>query len=88
MPGNRPSNTLVYGCLTAEVLGSLIALYEHKTALFCYLSDINPYDQWGVELGKQLSGNIKQSLLENDSEQNEYDASTGKLIKYINSVPA
>lgn len=98
MPGNRPSNTMVYESLTAEVLGALISLYEHKTALFCYLSDINPFDQWGVELGKQLSGKIKQSLLYKDepgdesggeqkNEQKGYDPSTQQLIKYIKSVP-
>ncbi|MBE8182043.1 MAG: glucose-6-phosphate isomerase [Candidatus Portiera sp.] len=88
MPGNRPSNTLVYGSLSAEVLGALIALYEHKTALFCYLSDINPFDQWGVELGKQLSAGIKKGLTSpQDATAGSYDQSTAKLINYIKSVP-
>lgn len=101
MPGNRPSNSFVYGALSAEVLGALIALYEHKTTLFCYLSDINPFDQWGVELGKQLSTDIKNSLIDNqdgshsgeaqstdgDSMDSRCDPSTAQLVKYIKSIP-
>jgi glucose-6-phosphate isomerase len=54
-PGNRPSNTIIYPRLTPEVLGGLVALYEHKVFVQGTLWDINSYDQWGVELGKQLA---------------------------------
>lgn len=83
MPGNRPSNCIVYKSLTAYVLGNLIALYEHKTVMFGYLSDINPFDQWGVELGKQLSKQIKAQLVGDAEQPKGQDASTSALIKYI-----
>jgi glucose-6-phosphate isomerase len=55
MPGNRPSNTLLMDKLTPESLGAIIALYEHKVFCQAQIWQINPFDQWGVELGKQLS---------------------------------
>ncbi|MFT6010846.1 MAG: glucose-6-phosphate isomerase [Candidatus Azotimanducaceae bacterium] len=58
MPGNRPSNTLLMDQLTAESLGAIIALYEHKVFCQAQIWQINPFDQWGVELGKQLSESI------------------------------
>jgi glucose-6-phosphate isomerase len=61
-PGNRPSNVLLYRDLDARVLGQLIALYEHKTALAAALWDINAFDQWGVELGKRLSADMRAKL--------------------------
>ena len=54
-PGNRPSNTLIYPKLTPAMLGSLVALYEHKVFVQGAIWGINSYDQWGVELGKQLA---------------------------------
>ena len=54
-PGNRPSNTLMYPKLTPEMLGSLVALYEHKVFVQGTIWNVNSYDQWGVELGKQLA---------------------------------
>jgi glucose-6-phosphate isomerase len=61
-PGDRPSTTLLIGELTPHSLGALIAMYEHKTAALAWLWGINPFDQWGVELGKQMAGPIEQAL--------------------------
>ena len=54
--GNSPSSTFVYSSLTPKVLGMLLAIYEHKTFVEAMLWDLNPFDQCGVELGKQLAG--------------------------------
>jgi glucose-6-phosphate isomerase len=61
-PGDRPSITLLLPALTPEALGALVALYEHKVACLGALWGINPFDQWGVELGKQLTGGILPAL--------------------------
>jgi glucose-6-phosphate isomerase len=55
-PGNRPSSTLLLDRLDAETLGALIAFYEHRTFTAAVLLGINPFDQWGVELGKEMAG--------------------------------
>lgn len=80
--GNRPSNTLVFPKLTPKILGSLIALYEHKVFVQGVIWEINSFDQWGVELGKNL---IKQILpcLENSSQTLELDSSTKGLIAFF-----
>jgi glucose-6-phosphate isomerase len=57
-PGRRPSNTLVFEKLSPEVLGQLIALYEHKVFVEGVIWGINSFDQWGVELGKRLAANL------------------------------
>lgn len=62
IPGNRPSNLICIEQLTPATLGALIALYEHKVYVQSVLWDVNPFDQWGVELGKQLSGPIFSAL--------------------------
>ena len=80
MPGNRPSNSILYKQLTPQILGALIALYENKTVLFAYLSDINPFDQWGVELGKELSATIKEQIKESTS-GDAVDPSTALLLE-------
>jgi len=84
VPGNRPSNTIVIDELTPKNLGSLIAFYEHKTHALSVLLDINPFDQWGVELGKQLGKPIYQSLL-NGTKNSTWDNSTERLIALINN---
>jgi glucose-6-phosphate isomerase len=61
-PGNRPSSILIYDALSPAMLGKLIALYEHKTAVAGRVWGINPFDQWGVELGKVVSGDILPML--------------------------
>lgn len=63
-PGNRPSTLIIYKDLSPVVLGKLIALYEHKTAAAAAIWGINPFDQWGVELGKTLSTDIRPMLSE------------------------
>lgn len=61
-PGNRPSNTLLYEQLDPHTLGSLLALYEHKVFVQGIIWGVNSYDQWGVELGKQLAGRVLKLL--------------------------
>ncbi len=61
-PGNRPSTTILLDRLDPESLGALLALYEHKTFVFAALCGINPFDQWGVELGKSLAARIEPGL--------------------------
>ena len=77
--GNRPSNTLLVQQLTPQVLGSLIALYEHKVFVEAAIWNINPFDQWGVELGKALAKSIHQEM-EKRNTVNRHDASTNGLI--------
>ena len=60
--GNRPSNTIFAERLTPEILGRLIALYEHSVFTQGVIWNINPFDQWGVELGKQLAQQILPEL--------------------------
>lgn len=83
-PGNRPSNTLLYRSLTPEALGAILAIYEHVTFVQAHLWQINPFDQWGVELGKSLATNIMADLAGTGSapfENESYDSSTALLIK-------
>jgi len=61
-PGNRPSNLILLERLDAESLGQLIALYEHRIFVQSCIWDINPFDQMGVELGKQLADRVLQAL--------------------------
>jgi glucose-6-phosphate isomerase len=85
-PGNRPSNTMSFPKLTPRILGSLIALYEHKIFVQGCIWNINSFDQWGVELGKQLAGKILPDLdeasLHLPTENPSHDASTNGLIRY------
>jgi glucose-6-phosphate isomerase len=78
-PGNRPSNSLLFKKLTPHTLGALIAMYEHKIFVQGMIWNVNPYDQWGVELGKQLAKAILPEL-ENDAPVSTHDASTNGLI--------
>jgi glucose-6-phosphate isomerase len=78
-PGNRPTNSMLYPRLTPDTLGALIALYEHKIFTQGALWDVNSFDQWGVELGKQLAKAILPEL--GDAAQVEsHDSSTNGLI--------
>ncbi|MEZ4797102.1 MAG: glucose-6-phosphate isomerase [Flavobacteriaceae bacterium] len=76
--GNRPTNTILINKLTPESLGKLIALYEHKIFVQGIIWNIYSYDQFGVELGKQLAGNILKDF--NTSQIQEHDSSTRSLI--------
>ncbi|WP_439598890.1 glucose-6-phosphate isomerase [Falsiroseomonas sp.] len=79
-PGDRPSTSILLPALTPASLGALIALYEHKVACLGAFWDINPFDQWGVELGKQLAGGILPAL-ENGAAAT--DAATAAMIGEI-----
>ena len=81
-PGNRPTNTILIDKLTPARLGALIALYEHKIFVQGIIWQINSFDQWGVELGKQLAGVILQELKDAAVSQ-PHDASTQGLIAYF-----
>ena len=81
-PGNRPSTTLLAPCLDAYHLGSLIALYEHKTFLLAQLWRVNPFDQMGVELGKRLAKPLI-GLLAGQRQEMALDASTAALLTQI-----
>ncbi|QQR35208.1 glucose-6-phosphate isomerase [Devosia oryziradicis] len=80
-PGNRPSNTLFYEKLTPETLGSLVALYEHKVFTQGVIWNINSYDQWGVELGKQLAKALLPKV-EGKQSGEGHDSSTQGLLAY------
>ncbi|MCW8919291.1 MAG: glucose-6-phosphate isomerase [Gammaproteobacteria bacterium] len=80
-PGNRPSNSIMFRKLTPYTLGSLIAMYEHKIFVQGVIWRINSFDQWGVELGKQLAQSI-QHRLHDDEPVVDHDASTNGLINY------
>jgi len=81
-PGNQPTNTLVYQKLTPAILGTLIALYEHKTFVQSVCWGINPFDQWGVELGKQVANLLLPELAKTQLSSG-YNASTDGLLNYI-----
>ncbi len=78
--GNRPSNTIFADRLTPEILGTLVALYEHIVFTQGALWSVNPFDQWGVELGKQLAQRILPELESADGPELKHDSSTNNLI--------
>src|SRR5690554_7849830 len=82
IPGNRPSNTLYFPRTTPKTLGALIALYEHKVAAQGMIWDVNSFDQWGVELGKQLGDKVLNALEQQESNAS-FDGSTQGLIDEI-----
>jgi glucose-6-phosphate isomerase len=86
-PGNRPSNTLIYPKLTPEALGSIIALYEHKVFVQGTIWNVNSYDQWGVELGKQLAKALLPKV-EGKADAEGHDASTQGLLAYYRKLKA
>ncbi|MCL2039371.1 MAG: glucose-6-phosphate isomerase [Bacteroidetes bacterium] len=79
--GNKPSNTILIDKLTPYTLGMLIAMYEHKVFVQGAIWNVNQFDQWGVELGKQLAKNIL-SELNSDTTITTHDCSTNALINY------
>lgn len=82
--GNKPTNTILIQKLTPETLGALIAMYEHKIFVQGVIWNIFSYDQWGVELGKQLASSILNEM--NSGAVNEHDSSTSLLLKtYLNN---
>ena len=86
IPGNRPSNTLLMEKATPESVGALIALYEHRTFVQGIIWDLDSFDQWGVELGKQLGKGILDRLLSESGQVTEAsDSSTDNLIRLFRS---
>jgi glucose-6-phosphate isomerase len=84
-PGNKPSNTIIYKVLSPRTLGSLIALYEHKIFIQGIVWNINSFDQWGVELGKQLAKGVLTEL-QDEEVISSHDSSTNGLINYYKSL--
>ena len=68
MPGNHPHSTIVMDAVTPATLGALVAAYEHKTYFLSVLMGLNAFDQWGVELGKVIAGQMQSVLSGTDSE--------------------
>ena len=83
--GNSPSNSILFHKLTPHTLGSLLALYEHKVFVQGAIWNVDSFDQWGVELGKQLAQTILPEL-EGANEVNNHDASTNGLINYYKAT--
>jgi glucose-6-phosphate isomerase len=79
MPGNRPNSVITMKSLTPATLGALLALYEHRTYCSGVLWGINSFDQWGVELGKEIGVQIL-GLLSGESRESEMDPATDRLI--------
>lgn len=79
MPGNRPNSVITMAALTPATLGALIALYEHRTFVSGVLWGINSFDQWGVELGKEIGGQVL-SLLAGEDCDVAMDSATARLI--------
>ena len=79
--GNKPTNTILIQKLTPESLGSLLALYEHKIFVQGVIWNIFSYDQWGVELGKQLASSILSEI--KSEEIGNHDSSTTSLLNYF-----
>jgi len=79
--GNRPSNTILADRLTPEILGALVALYEHIVFTQGAIWNVNPFDQWGVELGKVLAQRIIPELESKSPPRLQHDSSTNSLIR-------
>jgi glucose-6-phosphate isomerase len=86
--GNRPSNTILAARLTPQVLGSLIALYEHIVFTQGAIWSVNPFDQWGVELGKVLAKRIAPELESKTTPKLKHDSSTNNLIRRYRKMKA
>lgn len=81
--GNQPSTTLLLDALTPYSLGQLIALYEHKVYVASVIWNINPFDQWGVELGKKIATTTHGALVEKEPDLSPYDPSTRQLLQAV-----
>jgi len=83
--GNKPTNSIMFESLSPRTLGGLLAMYEHKVFVQGIIWNINSFDQWGVEYGKELAGDIQQELATR-KETSRYDDSTNSLINYCMSL--
>jgi glucose-6-phosphate isomerase len=81
MEGNRPTNVLLAERLTPHLLGALVALYEHSVFVQGTIWGIDSFDQWGVELGKVLAGQIAPELMSDEEPELAHDSSTNTLIR-------
>jgi len=86
MEGNRPTNTLLCDILTPRLLGTLVALYEHSVFVQGVIWDVDSFDQWGVELGKQLAQRIIPELTSAAEPSLSHDSSTNALIRRYRSM--
>ncbi|UYQ70515.1 glucose-6-phosphate isomerase [Pelagibacterium flavum] len=84
-PGNRPSNTIMYSRLDPATLGKLVALYEHKVFVQGTIWNVNSYDQWGVELGKQLAKALLPKV-EGAETAESHDSSTRGLLDHFRAL--
>jgi glucose-6-phosphate isomerase len=84
-PGNRPSNTILYSQLDPVTLGKLVALYEHKVFVQGVIWNVNSFDQWGVELGKQLAKALL-SKVEGVEGAEGHDSSTQGLLNHFQAL--
>ena len=82
--GNQPSTTLLIDELTPHSLGALIALYEHKVYVMASIWDINPFDQWGVEMGKKMAESVHDAMQQEGNAP--FDTSTNQLLKHIKQL--
>ena len=89
--GNQPSTTILLDELTPRSFGALIALYEHKVFVMASIWDINPFDQWGVEMGKQVANEVfahihlqKSNSTPVENTDTDFDSSTEALLQHIN----
>ncbi|NCT15453.1 MAG: glucose-6-phosphate isomerase, partial [Flavobacteriales bacterium] len=82
--GNKPTNTIFINKLTPESLGKLIAMYEHKIFVQGVIWNIFSYDQFGVELGKQLANKILKEF--HSAKINNHDSSTANLLEYYKNL--
>jgi glucose-6-phosphate isomerase len=84
--GSRPTSTFLYTRLNPRTLGRLIALYEHKVFVEAAIWDINPFDQWGVELGKELASRLAPLVGDDGSDLSALDVSTAGLIGHMRAL--
>ncbi|MEO1579992.1 MAG: glucose-6-phosphate isomerase, partial [Pseudomonadota bacterium] len=80
--GNRPSPMLIYPRLTPFVLGQIVALYEHRVFVEGVMLGINSYDQWGVELGKELAKSL-EPVVAGQADASDLDPSTARLVETV-----
>lgn len=87
MPGNKPSNTIMFDKLDPFTLGALVAMYEHKVFVQGVIWQVNSFDQWGVELGKVLGNQVLDGIQGKVNDDN-FDASTQQLIRRFRNANA
>ena len=86
VPGNRPSSTFILQALDAHALGILLAFYEHKVFVQSVIWNLNAFDQWGVEIGKQLSGPMFEALCGDQLAASALDQSSQHIIQHIQTL--